>query len=208
MVYVYCSINKIHISEVANINFIKNYKSGSLLNRLETVDKQEGQRYEVYDQTLMNEDMGMYNSGTHQPTTLTLKEDNNATYIHQGQIVVNMMNGECVRITGKHSGMILPYNYTQIDLDNERIDPNYFVYWFNESPESLKQLKLFRQGGSLVKKITAKQLQEMKITLPPYEEQKIIGDIAEKRRKLKYLKQEREVLMDIYLKETLLRGTI
>ncbi|MHD0396439.1 restriction endonuclease subunit S [Staphylococcus simulans] len=190
------------------INFIEDYRSGSLLNRLETVDKSEGVRHVVYDQSMMNEDLGYYCTESHQPTTLYLKEDNKATYVYEGQVVVNMMNAECVLISSKHSGVLLPYNYTQIEIDRNKIYPAYFVYWFNESPESLKQLNLFKQGGSLVKKITAKQLQQMKITLPPYKQQKLIGDIAEKRRRLKYLKQKREKLMDYYLKETLLRGNI
>lgn len=191
---------------MADIKAIKHYKSGSLLNRLETVDKYEGTKYEVYDQMMMNEDLGVYHTEVHQPTSLFLKDDNNATYIHQGQIVVNMMNGECVRISEKHAGKILPYNYTLIDLDEAVIDPDYFVYWFNESKESLKQLNLFKQGGSLVKKITAKQLQEMRMTLPPYHKQKLIGQIAVKRRELKYLKLQREAIMDRYLNETLLGG--
>ncbi|WP_259342966.1 restriction endonuclease subunit S [Staphylococcus simulans] len=177
-----------------------------MLNRLKTVDKTEGICRVVYDQSMMNEDLGYYHTEPHQSTTLYLKEDNNATYVYENQIVVNMMNAECVLISHKHSGVLLPYNYTQIEIDRNKIYPAYFVYWFNESPESLKQLNLFRQGGSLVKKITAKQLQQMKITLPPYNKQKVIGDIAEKRRRLKYLKQKREKLMDCYLKETLLRG--
>lgn len=188
------------------INFIEDYRSGSLLNRLKTVGKAEGICRIVYDQSMMNEDLGYYLSESHQPTTLYLKEDNNATYVYENQIVVNMMNAECVLISHTHSGALLPYNYTQIEIDRNKIYPAYFVYWFNESPESLKQLNLFRQGGSLVKKITAKQLQQMKITLPPYKRQKLIGDIAEKRRRLKYLKQKREKLMDCYLKEALLRG--
>ncbi|MEL0537315.1 restriction endonuclease subunit S [Staphylococcus debuckii] len=187
------------------IKFIKSYQSGSLLNRLETVDKAQGKAYQVYDQTMMNEDLGYYQSQQHQPTTLFLKEDNKASYVYQNQVVVNMMNGECSLIGSAHSGALLPYNYTRIDIDTNEIDPEYFVYWFNEAPEALAQLHQFKQGGSLVKKITTKQLQQMQMTLPPIEKQRIIGKIAKKRRQLKYLKQKREALMDLYLKETLLR---
>lgn len=187
------------------IKFIKSYQSGSLLNRLETVDKAQGKAYQVYDQTMMNEDLGCYQSQQHQPTTLFLKEDNKASYVYHNQVVVNMMNGECALIGVNHSGALLPYNYTRIDIDTTEIDPEYFVYWFNEAPEALTQLHQFKQGGSLVKKITTKQLQQMQMTLPPIEKQRIIGKIAQKRRQLKYLKQKREALMDLYLKETLLR---
>ena len=65
------------------IKFIKSYQSGSLLNRLETVDKAQGKAYQVYDQTMMNEDLGYYQSQQHQPTTLFLKEDNKASYVYQ-----------------------------------------------------------------------------------------------------------------------------
>lgn len=187
------------------INPLIKYHSGSIINRLKPVDKELGKQYTIYDQNTMDYDLGKFKYDYPEPKTIILKEDNNAKYIYKGQIVFNMITGECVMIGNKHSGAILPYNYTHIEIDDRKVYPRYLVYWFNHSPEALNQLNQYKQGGSLIKKVTHKQLQNMKITLPSMERQILIGDLAYKRKKLKYLQEKRENLMDLYLSEQLLR---
>lgn len=153
----------------------------------------------IYDQNTMDYDLGRYKYDVPEPKFLTLKEDHNAKCIYKDQIVFNMITGECVLVGSKYSGSILPYNYTHIEVDSKKVYPRYLVYWFNHSPKALKQLNLFKQGGSMIKKITHKQLQDTEISLPSIERQQLVGDLAYKRKKLKYLKEKRESLMDAYL---------
>ncbi|MGF2097735.1 restriction endonuclease subunit S [Mammaliicoccus lentus] len=194
-----------NFKEVENIEPIIKYHSGTILNRLKSVDRDIGKRYVIYDQNMMDFDLGKFNYNYPEPKVLILKEDNNAKYIYRDQIVFNMITGECVLVGDESSGAILPYNYTHIEVDEDKVYPRYLVYWFNHSPKALKQINLFKQGGSLIKKITHKQLQDMEIPLPTMEKQKLIGDLTHKRKKLKYLKEKRENLMDAYLVERLLR---
>lgn len=151
----------------------------------------------------MDYDLGKFRYDAPEPKYLVLKDNHNAKCIYKDQIVFNMITGECVLVGSKYSGAILQYNYTHIEVDKEKVYPRYLVYWFNHSPKALKQLQLFMQGGSMIKKITHKQLQDMEITLPTMEKQKLVGDLAYKRKKLKYLKEKRESLMDVYLKAQL-----
>ena len=72
----------------------------------------------------------------------------------------------------------------------------------------LSQLNQFKQGGSLVKKLTLNQLKQLKMTLPPLEQQQRIGKLDERRRRLKYLQAKRTYLMDQFLSEYLFKEDI
>ncbi|QHW36000.1 restriction endonuclease subunit S [Staphylococcus ursi] len=187
------------------INPLIRYHSGTILNRLNPVDEAFGTPIMIYDQNMMDTDLGKYRIEQTEPKTITLKEDHNAKCITAGQIVFNMITGESVIVSSKYSGAILPYNYTHIEVDREKVYPRYLVYWLNHSPKALKQIKLYQQGGSMIKKMTHKQLQALEIPLPSMEQQKQIGDLAHSRLRLKYLKAKREHLMDTYLTAILFR---
>ncbi|MDR9833045.1 restriction endonuclease subunit S [Staphylococcus coagulans] len=181
------------------------YHSGTIINRLTPVTDALGTPIMIYDQNMMDEDLGKYHIEQTEPKTIILKEDHNAKCIMAGQIVFNMITGESVIVSSKYSGAILPYNYTHIEVDRESVYPRYLVYWLNHSPKALKQIKLYQQGGSMIKKMTHKQLQALEIPLPRMHQQELIGNLAHSRVRLKYLKAKREHLMDTYLRAILFR---
>lgn len=196
-------VNKKYEKGVCAIGTLVTYHNGSLLRRLEEVDKAEGHAFPVYDQYMFEYDKGEFDAITHEPKYLYLKANHNAKLVHTGDIVLNMMSGECVIVSERHEGSVLPYNYTHIEVDATRLDAAYFAYWFNASKSAKSQLHQILQGGSLVKKLTLQHLKQLDIDCPPIEKQRHIGTIAEKRKALKYLKAKRDYQMDIYLAHTL-----
>ena len=157
---------------------------------------------------MMEFDDGVFQPTTHQPKLVTLSTTHQAKMVHTGDIVINMMTSECVIVSQQHHESILPYNYTHIEIDTAHIDANYFVYWMNASSQAKSQLNQFKQGGSLVKKLTLNQLKQLKMTLPPLEQQQRIGKLDERRRHLKYLQAKRTYLMDQFLSEYLFKEDI
>ena len=157
---------------------------------------------------MMEFDDGVFQPTIHQPKHVTLSTTHQAKMIHAGDIVINMMTSECVIVSQQHHESILPYNYTHIEIDTAHIDANYFVYWMNASSQAKSQLNQFKQGGSLVKKLTLNQLKQLKMTLPPLEQQQRIGKLDERRRRLKYLQAKRTYLMDQFLSEYLFKEDI
>ncbi|WP_049382269.1 restriction endonuclease subunit S [Staphylococcus hominis] len=184
------------------------FHNGSLINRLEVVETSQGVTLPIYDQRMMEFDDGEFQPTTHQPKHVTLSTTHQAKMVHTGDIVINMMTSECVIVSQQHHDSILPYNYTHIEIDTAHIDPNYFVYWMNASSQAKSQLNQFKQGGSLVKKLTLNQLKQLKMTLPPLEQQQRIGKLDERRRHLKYLQAKRTYLMDQFLSEYLFKEDI
>ena len=193
---------------MSQISQLFTFHNGSLINRLETVEASQGITLPIYDQRMMEFDDGVFQPTTHQPKKVTLSTTHQAKMVHTGDIVINMMTSECVIVSQQHHESILPYNYTHIEIDTAHIDANYFVYWMNVSSQAKSQLNQFKQGGSLVKKLTLNQLKQLKMTLPPLEQQQRIGKLDERRRHLKYLQAKRTYLMDQFLSEYLFKEDI
>ena len=193
---------------MSQISQLFTFHNGSLINRLETVEASQGITLPIYDQRMMEFDDGVFQPTTHQPKKVTLSTTHQAKMVHTGDIVINMMTSECVIVSQQHHDSILPYNYTHIEIDTAHIDTNYFVYWMNASSQAKSQLNQFKQGGSLVKKLTLNQLKQLKMTLPPLEQQQRIGKLDERRRHLKYLQAKRTYLMDQFLSEYLFKEDI
>lgn len=193
---------------MSQISQLFTFHNGSLINRLETVETSQGITLPIYDQRMMEFDDGVFQPTTHQPKQVTLSTTHQAKIVHTGDIVINMMTSECVIVSQQHHESILPYNYTHIEIDTARIDANYFVYWMNASSQAKSQLNQFKQGGSLVKKLTLNQLKQLKMMLPPLEQQQCIGKLDERRRRLKYLQAKRTYLMDQFLSEYLFKEDI
>lgn len=193
---------------MSQISQLFTFHNGSLINRLETVEASQGITLPIYDQRMMEFDDGVFQPTTHQPKQVTLSTTHQAKIVHTGDIVINMMTSECVIVSQQHHESILPYNYTHIEIDTAHIDANYFVYWMNASSQAKSQLNQFKQGGSLVKKLTLNQLKQLKMTLPPLEQQQRIGKLDERRRYLKYLQAKRNYLMDQFLSEYLFKEDI
>lgn len=194
--------------KVSQISQLFTFHNGSLINRLETLEASQGITLPIYDQRMMEFDDGVFQPTTHRPKHVTLSTTHQAKMVHTGDIVINMMTSECVIVSQQHHESILPYNYTHIEIDTTHIDANYFVYWMNASAQAKSQLNQFKQGGSLVKKLTLNQLKQLKMTLPSLEQQQRIGKLDERRRYLKYLQAKRTYLMDQYLSEYLFKEKI
>ncbi|ANQ65723.1 restriction endonuclease subunit S [Staphylococcus equorum] len=182
-----------------------NYQSGTLIQRLEVDESGIGNHYMVYDQNMLDIDLGLTIDDTYQPRVIKLKDSSRATVIREDDIVFSMITGECTLVSSKHDGSILPYNYTKIEVTSELLEPTFLVYWFQLAPEVQSQYKQYMQGGSTIKKLTHQQLKSLHITLPTLEKQRLIGYIGVKEKRLNILKQKQSRLKKQFLTNTLFK---
>lgn len=180
------------------------YHNGTLLQRLTEAD--QGVPSMVYDRQMLDKDAGEYIRDSDTPKTITLGDASDPKRIYEGNIVMQLMTEKCAIVSPDHTGAILPYNFMHIEVDTDRIDPFYFVYWWDWSPEAHAQRHQMKQGSSSVQKITARQLQDLHITLPPLDKQQRMGKVNENRKRIQYLRQKRETLMDQYLAQQFFKG--
>lgn len=182
-----------------------NYQSGTLIQRLEVDESGIGNHYMVYDQNMLDIDLGLTIDDTYQPRVIRLKDTSRATVVREDDIVFSMITGECTLVSSKHDGSILPYNYTKIEVTSELLEPAFLVYWFQLAPEVQSQYKQYMQGGSTIKKLTHQQLKSLHITLPTLEKQRLIGYIGVKEKRLNILKQKQSRLKKQFLTNTLFK---
>lgn len=72
----------------------------------------------------------------------------------------------------------LTSNFLQCELNSKLIDGWYFCYKFNQSREFTQQIASVHQGTTTsVKKLTQRNIEELRITLPEIEKQRLLGDI-------------------------------
>ncbi|WP_323711110.1 restriction endonuclease subunit S [Mammaliicoccus lentus] len=182
-----------------------NYQSGTLIQRLEVDESDLGNRYMIYDQNMLDIDLGLTIDDTYQPRVIKLKDTSRATVVRKEDIVISMMTGECTLVSARHDGSILPYNYTKIEVTSDLLEPAFLVYWFQLAPEVQSQYKQYMQGGSTIKKLTHQQLKSLYITLPSIERQRLIGQIGIKEKQLNVLKQRQSRLKKQFLSNTLFK---
>ncbi|MDK9869928.1 MULTISPECIES: restriction endonuclease subunit S [Staphylococcus] len=182
-----------------------NYQSGTLIQRLEVDESGIGNHYMVYDQNMLDIDLGLTIDDTYQPRVIRLKDTSRATVVRKDDIVISMITGECTLVSSRHDGSILPYNYTKIEVTSELLEPAFLVYWFQLAPEVQSQYKQYMQGGSTIKKLTHQQLKSLHITLPTLEKQRLIGYIGVKEKRLNILKQKQSRLKKQFLTNTLFK---
>ena len=182
-----------------------NYQSGTLIQRLEVDESGIGNHYMVYDQNMLDIDLGLTIDDAYQPRVIRLKDTSRATVVRKDDIVISMITGECTLVSSKHDGSILPYNYTKIEVTSELLEPAFLVYWFQLAQEVKSQYKQYMQGGSTIKKLTHQQLKSLHITLPTLEKQRLIGYIGVKERQLNILKQKQSRLKKQFLANTLFK---
>lgn len=179
------------------------FHNGTLLQRLSKAD--HGVSSRIYDREMLDKDTGEYIRHEDSPKTIMLDDTSDPKRIEAGDIVMQLMTEKCAIVSSDHAGAILPYNFMHIAVDTTRIAPSYFVYWWDWSTEALAQRHQMKQGSSSVQKITARQLQDLHITLPSLEQQQRIGEVNQKRKQIQYLRQKREALMDTYLAQQFFR---
>ncbi|OEK61676.1 hypothetical protein AST00_11240 [Staphylococcus equorum] len=181
------------------------YQSGTLIQRLEVDESDIGNHYMVYDQNMLDIDLGLTIDDAYQPRVIRLKDTSRATVVRKDDIVISMITGDCTLVSSRHDGSILPYNYTKIEVTSEWLEPTFLVYWFQLAPEVKSQYKQYMQGGSTIKKLTHQQLKSLHITLPNTDKQRLIGYIGVKEKQLNILKQRQNRLKKQFLTNTLFK---
>lgn len=118
-------------------------------------------------------------------------------------LVLHTQAKKVVLLPEKYSGLLLTNNFMKFHLD-ESVDLAFFEWYFNEHPSIQKQLVIMSEG-SVVSSLKLSHLKELEIELPPLEEQKIIGRIAQLKRRKEALQTERMELEHIFIQQQLVK---
>lgn len=117
----------------------------------------------------------------------------------ENAVVIGLTVHKACVIDKSHVGKIIPSNFAYMYLDENEIDSNYFVWYFNEHPNIKKQLKVASQGSRGIMAISIQMLRELEIELPDKKIQEQIGKVYNLRRRKEKILYEKNILeKDLY----------
>lgn len=92
--------------------------------------------------------------------------------------VISLMTSKAAPLLERKNQKCITSNFLICNFDEEKLDPWYFCYLFNESKYIEQQIAMMHQGSTLsVKKLTIKNVSELTIPIHSIEQQRKIGQL-------------------------------
>lgn len=92
--------------------------------------------------------------------------------------IVNLMRSKAAPLSEENKGKSITANFLLCEFDDILLDPWYFCYLFNESPDFQKQIAKYSQGTILsVKRLNVQMIANMSIKLPDISKQTKLGNL-------------------------------
>ena len=104
--------------------------------------------------------------------------------------IVNLIRSKAAPLTQSTVSKCLTTNFLLCEFNTNELDTWYFCYLFNESKEVQQQLNKLFQGNTLsVRKLTIKNIGELKIKVLDIHKQRVIGQLYREAIRKTYLMQ-------------------
>lgn len=181
-----------------NIRDLFEINQGQIVGRIKEI--KDGIKVDIYNKDHFNNDKLFLNNEVESKAVKIDKEKYLLTQV--GDIVIDSNTYEAVIVNESNKDLLITFNYFVLNNINEKIiDSNYFIAWFNNHPNALKQIHDGLQGTT-VKKITRRLLNEIEVILPNINEQKRIGKLYQLYKKkhglmLNEIKYENEIIKNL-----------
>lgn len=173
-----------------------NFESGIIVSRVSEESSDLTQMYHLYENDQFDNNPLLMNNETSSNRIFTEKD---VPTLRENDVVINLYRAKAMKVHNFYSNYIINANFVKIDINTTLLDKAYFLYWFNESLESKKQLIQDVQG-TFMRKTTISQLKEMQIILPDLDVQRLIGGIYEQQIELNNLYEKKMKLNNAFSK--------
>ena len=187
---------------------IAEFTQGAFATRLETTAK-DIPTVKVKPLSLkeFNETLGIsYRISNEKSLEITIAKDKLDAHLltDTTSLVLHTQAKKVALLPEKYSGLLLTNNFLKIRL-HESVDLAFFEWYFNEHPDIHKQLAVMSEG-SVVSLLKLSHLKELTIELPTLEKQKVIGRIAQLKRRKEALQLERIELQHQLIQQQLIKS--
>lgn len=167
---------------------------GATLSRIEAKADEEFNTYTVLTLQDLSRETGQYSIKEEMQKANICKNKFDSNYISKvNTVVIGLTSYKAIVISETHKNKLITSNSAIIDFDEEKIDPFYFTWYFNEHSEIKKQLTVAMQG-SIVRALSVQMLRELEVPIPPLDVQRKIGKIYKLRKTKGKLLFERNIL--------------
>lgn len=173
---------------------------GLTISRITAKPDEQQEEIPLFTMQDLNIEMGNYDLKSEGKTVSVSQEAfDKGLLSKENVVVIGLTVHRAYLIENHHVGKIIPSNFAYIYLDELKIDPNYFTWYFNEHPNIKRQLQIAMQGSMGIMALSVQMLRELEIDLPSIEIQRKLGKIyVLRRRKEKALYEKYILERDLY----------
>ena len=106
---------------------------------------------------------------------------------YEGEIIFGIAKSLAAIVSKKNSGKILSLNFIEINYNQNKIDPWFLLYYFNESNQFKRQLFTISDM-----RLSVSTFKNFEIDVPDMHKQQVIGNIYQLLQNLNYLMDEKK----------------
>lgn len=178
------------------IDTIGNVIHGATLSRIEAKADEEFNICTVLTMQDLSRETGQYSLKEEIKKANICKNKFDFNYISKiNMVVIGLTSYKAIVIGKTYKNKLITSNFAIIEFDEERIDPFYFTWYFNEHPEVQKQLTIAMQG-SIIRALSIQMLRELEVPIPHLDIQRKLGKIYKLRKRKEKLLFQKNILED------------
>ncbi|MDM8151042.1 restriction endonuclease subunit S [Priestia megaterium] len=182
---------------------------GAFINRIQTSNLHE-ESWEIGLLTLkeFNDTLGLsYRMSQGKSKKIFVLKDKISEDIitDTNSLVMHTLSQKVALLPEKYSGLLLTNNFIKIEFIGE-VDLSFMEWYLNEHPAIQKQIALFSEG-SVISSLKLSHLRDIDISLPPLEEQHILGKVTVLKKRKENLFKEKIQLEQQLIHQTLVNVT-
>lgn len=175
------------MKNIIHLKDIFNFTAGENFTRATTPIAKE----QIYSAEDMDNDLNQINAPPN------YKKCSSKSFTQEGDIILALVSGKAAIVTKSNVNKGLKNTMAKCEIINNQIsiDPWYFCYFINESID----FKAAKTSGliGMARVLTIKELENLKINLPPISTQKAIGRAYKYLCRLNYLNDYKKKLINI-----------
>ena len=178
---------------------------GLTISRITAKPDEPQEEISLFTMQDLNIEMGSYDLKSESKNISVSKENFDKNLLaKEDMIVVGLTVNKAYIIESHHVAKIIPSNFAYMNLNESKIDLNYFTWYFNEHPNVKKQLRIATQGSMGIMALSVQMLRELEIELPDIETQRKIGRVYELRRRKEKALYEKNILEKALYKQLMI----
>lgn len=187
---------------------IAEFTQGAFTNRLETSSSNvETSKVKPLSLKEFNETLGLtYRISNEKNAEITVPKDKLVPQLltDTNSLILHTHTQKIALLPDKYSGLLLTNNFIKIQLTRD-VDKAFFEWYFNEHPSIQKQLAILSEG-TVISLLKLSHLKDLEIDLPPFQQQIIMGKIAQLKRRKELLMAKKSELQQLYIQQKLIQS--
>jgi restriction endonuclease S subunit len=181
---------------------------GASVNRFETYDlNEDSQSVRLLTLKEFNETLGLSYRMSHEKSTeVVIRRDKLTAELltDTNSLIWHTLTQKVAYLPATYSGLLITNNFIKIQF-KDPVDLRFLEWYLNEHPTIRKQIALFSEG-SVISSLKLTNLKEIKLALPSFEMQQILGKIAQLKKQKELLMKEKIDLQQQYLHQSLINS--